>query len=82
MGGSLFIRPPSNTPQPRAWPRGGQRDSDPPGARRAVSQPLGSEAELVGTWGLEGDLLSQAGLIEEPGRPLAGASSEGHRLEH
>lgn len=47
-----------------------------------MSQPLGSEAELVGTWGLEGDLLSQAGLIEEPGRPLAGASSEGHRLEH
>lgn len=53
-----------------------------PRSPQGCEQPLGSEAGLVGTWGLEGDLLSQAGLIEEPGRPLAGASSEGHCLEH
>lgn len=36
----------------------------------------------LGTWELEGHLLSQAGLTEEPGCPLAGAGSEGHCLEH
>lgn len=77
----MFTRPTSDT-SPHAWPRGEQARLSPPGFPRAMGNHWDQTPDHLGTWGLEGDLLSQAGLTEEPGCPLAGTGREGHRLEH